>query len=59
MKNGFYFVKKTKYNDVDISAMYYNELFNGDYDQSNIFNIDFKILRTVNSLNLSVTCEIY
>ena len=40
MKNGFYFVKKAKYNDVDISTMYYNELFNGNYDQSNIFNID-------------------
>lgn len=52
MRNGFYFVKKTKYNDVDISAMYYNELFNGDYDQSNIFDIDSEeqLIKSLNGI---------
>lgn len=37
---GFYFVKKTKYDNVDLSNEFFEELFNNGYNKTNIFNID-------------------
>lgn len=38
--DGFYFVKKTKYDNVDLSNEFFEELFNNGYNKTNIFNID-------------------
>ena len=40
MQNGFYFVKKTKYNDQDLKKSFFEELFNNGYDENNVFKIN-------------------
>ena len=40
MNEGFYFVKKTKYDNVDLTNEYFDELFNNGYNKTNIFNIN-------------------
>ncbi len=40
MNEGFYFVKKTKYDNIDLSNEFFEELFNNGYNKNNIFNID-------------------
>lgn len=53
MKNGFYFVKKTKYNDLDLSNIFFDELFNGGFDKNNAFNIktEEELVKSLNGIN--------
>jgi len=40
MHDGFYFIKKTKYDSVDLNNEFFDELFNSGYNKENVFTID-------------------